>query len=808
MKTRLASVAVVLSLGLAAPGVLAADLAVLPPRAPADLEIVVRGATEWVRARFAAAGLPSSDEFSLAAALPPDRSRALPSRDALRELRGQRGAERAWVLDVDADRGNAVLQVVLVDLDSGSIAAAGRAATSVANLGGAVATVADTVISQAGAAGRTLSPPGLAELDRYGRAAVALDGGRLADAWRALGNKATPASQALRARLEAAGSSEQFPPSERARLAVARGDSERARLWLRSQMGANQDDALLALAAAEAAEELGEIERALSLFDRAVELDPDSRSARAGRARVLLEAGRNDEGVAALSALESPDAALLEMAVELPNLDPSARAKLHWQLAAQLEARFENERAIEQLERAAELDTSLEGVTARDAALLYTRLGELDQALAPAERAARLGAADAPLLEALGAARHRGGDAHGARAAFEQARAVAPHAPGPLMGLGAIAIEAGDDAAAGRFLEQALEVAPRHTPTRLALAGLMRATGQVDAARTVLEGNPGGPDADLLRESASIRAAQGDLAGARGMLEEALELAPANVTLGEELAKLREQGGDAAGAESLRKMAERMGGGASSAASDLGASTAANTGDPGTLNELAASFPQRIAGRDAPVQVVALLPMSLAGEIGLVSRFFAPKRLAPDALSDELARALAMRFEVVAPHEIPRELAPAEQQVLRSFDDREDVVAQMNDTLGTDAVFIARLRGSDAADKRPGALHVEVRMLVGSNPMHVRRFGNQTWIADGSAALLRVESRRDPRLLDPAGARAAAVDPRLGRARRSGSSTRRSARASSASSSRGARSRRISGRPASRARPLLAARCD
>jgi tetratricopeptide (TPR) repeat protein len=731
VKTRLVSAAILVALGLAAPGGRAADLAVLPPRTPADLEVVARGATEWVRARFAEAGLASSGGFSLAASLPPDRPRALPSREALRELGGQRGAERAWLLDLDADRGNAVLQLVLVDLSSGSMAAAGRAEAKVTNLGGAVAEVTDAVISQAGAAGRTLNPPSLAELDRYGRAVVALDGGRLADAWRVLGNKVTPASQALRTRLEAAGSSEKFPLGERARLAVARGDSERARLWLRSQMAANQDDALLALAAAEAAGELGDLERALSLFDRAIELDPNSSVVRAGRARMLLESGRNDEGVAAVSALESPEAALLETAVELPNLDPSTRAKLHWQLATQLEAKFENERAIEHLERAAQLDTSLEAVTARDRALLHTRLGEPEQALAPAERAAQLGASDAPLLEALGAARHRAGDAPGARKAFEQARALAPQAPGPLIGLGKIAIESGDTAAAELLLKQALEVAPGHTRARIALAGLMRATGKVDGALAVLDGNPGGPNADLLRERASIRAAQGDLAGAAGTLEQAMELAPANITLSEELAKLREAGGDAAGAESLRKMAERMGGGPSAAASELDASNTATSGDPGTLNEVAASFPQRIAGRDTPVQVVALLPLSLAGETGLVSRFFAPKRLSPDALGDELARALATRFEVVAPHEIPRELANVEQQALRSFDDAEATVAQMNDALGTDAIFVARLRGSGDADERPGALYVEVRMLVGNDPMHVRRFGNQTWIAAG-----------------------------------------------------------------------------
>ncbi|MCX5739244.1 MAG: protein kinase [Proteobacteria bacterium] len=587
------------------------------------------------------------------------------------------------------------------------------------------------MIAQSGAAGRTLSSPSLAELDRYGRAAIARDGGRLADAWRALGKKITPTSQALRARLEAAGQSEQFPLGERTRLAVARGDSERARLWLRSQRGDNQDDALLALAAAEGAEELGEIERALPLYDRAIELAPDSAAARAGRVRLLLQVGRTGEGIAALSGLERPDADLLETAVEVPNLEPNTRAQLQWRLATQLEANFDTERAIEHLGRAAELDTTLEGATVHESALLHTRLGEPEQALAPAERALQLGASDAPLLEALGSARRAAGDAHGAKAAFEQARTLEPQAPGPLMGLGEIAMQSGDTVAANVLLGQALELAPGHTPTRIALAGLMRATGQVDAALALLDGHPDGPNADLLRETASIHAAQGDLAGAAGMLEQAMELAPANITLTQELAKVRESGGDTAGAESLRKMAERMGSGTSAAASDLGPMDAAGNAGPGTLDELAASFPQRVAGRDAPVQVVALLAPSLENEAGTLARFFGLKRPAPDALGDELARALATRFEVVTPHEIPRELAAAEQQTLRAFDEGEAVVAHMNEALGTDAVFVARLRSEGRADGRPGAMHVEVRMLVGNDSMHVRRFGNQTWIASG-----------------------------------------------------------------------------
>jgi len=730
VKTRLASVAMLFALWLAAFDARGAEFAVLPPRTPPDLEVLARGATEWVRTRFSEAGMASSSELSLVAALPPDRPHALPPRASLRELGEQRGAERAWVLDLVADRGKAVLEIVVVDLVSGSTAAAGHVETSIAKLGSALTEATDAVIAQSGAAGRTLTPPSLAELARYGRAAIARDGGRLADAWRALGKQITPTSQALRTRLEAAGQSEQLPLGERTRLAVARGDSERARLWLRSQHRDNQDDALFALAAAEGAEELGEIERALPLYDRAIELAPDSATARAGRARLLLQVGRTDEGIAALSGLERPDAELLETAVEVPSLEATTRAQLQWRLATQLEANFDTERAIEHLGRAAELDPALEGATARESALLRTRIGEPMQALAPAERALQLGASDALLLEALGSARRAAGDALGAKTAFEQALTLAPQAPGPLMGLGEIAMQSGDTAAANARLEQALEVAPGHTPTRLALAGLMRATGHVDAALALLEGNPGGPNADLLRETASIHAAQGDLAGAEGMLETAMELAPANIALSQELAKLREAGGDTAGAESLRKLTDRLGRG-TSAATELGATDAAGSAGPGTLDELAASFPQRVAGHDAPIQVVALLAPSLENEVGPLARFFGLKRPAPAALGDELARALATRFEVVTPHEIPRELAAAEQQTLRAFDEEEAAVSHMNEALGTDAVFVARLRASSSADERPGAMHVEVRMLVGNDAMHVRRFGNQTWIASG-----------------------------------------------------------------------------
>ena len=346
----------------------------------------------------------------------------------------------------------------------------------------------------------------------------------------------------------------------------------------------------------------------------------------------------------------------------------------------------------------------------------------------PAEQAAAQPDADAPVWQALGSARLATGDASGARTAFDRAHALAPQDPAPLRGLAEAAQQTGDMAQAAGSLEQALEIAPGHAPTRRMLAGLLRVSGQVDQALALLEAQPGDPQPELLREVASIRSERGDVAGATILLEKAMQLDPADPAVVRELAALREQSGDAAGAATLRRIT-----GSDAAPSQRDAAATAQT--PATLSgleELAASFPSQLPGRREPLRAVALLAPSRASAPGLVERVLAPKRLSVEAVGDALAQALGSHYEVVSPREIPVELAAVEQGALRAFAEDEAAVANMNHALGTDAVFFARVDVVETAAGEKG-VQVELRMGVGSDPVAVQRFGNQTWIADGTA---------------------------------------------------------------------------
>lgn len=717
------------SLGLAA-GVAptrarAAELVALPPRANAEATLLARGAAEWARGRFAEAGLATAPGFGLAAELPVERARVAPHVERLRACAASYGVERAWVLELDTDRGRARVRVAMLDLASGAATAVGHADASIAELGTSVATAVEALLAGLGVARGGVSVPTLVEVSALGRAAEALDAGRLAEAFRALAGATSQGALLLRAQIEAAGDAPTLVASERTRLDVARGEAERARLWLRPQLGAHPDDPGLLLAAAEAADDLGEPARAIPFFDRALELDPTSKAAHAGRARALVELGRIAE---AEPLLEDAEPAVLDLALRTPDLDPGTRGALQLRLAHAHARRFDVDRAQEQLDRAAESDPALAAPAQRASALLHAGVGAFDRALAPAEQAAAGPDADAPLWQALGAARLAAGDAIGARSAFDRAHALAPQEAEPLRGLAEAARAAGDPASATTALQQAVALAPAHAPTRHELAGLLRASGQVDQALALLEAQPGEPQPDLLREVASIRSERGDVAGAATLLEQAMQLAPADPSVVRDLAALREKSGDESGAAALRHLADPSGADTQGGT----ASTAQASAPLSGLDALAASFPARRPGRMEPLRAVALLAPSRARPPGFVERILAPRRLSIEAVGDALAQALGAHFEVVSPREIPSELAAVEQTALRAFAEDEAAVAHMNQALGTDAVFFARVDVVQSAAGEKG-VQIELRMGIGSDPLEVQRLANQTWIADGTA---------------------------------------------------------------------------
>jgi len=710
----------------------------LAPRADARHETLALGATEWVRQRLAEAGLATSPEVVGGAGLAASRSAALPDAATMQALAAARGAAQGWALDLRVREGEARVRLLFADLQAGTLVGSARAEAPLASLGEALAEATRALVGQQGLSAPSLELPALADLDRYGRALAHLQAGRPSDAWLELGTRLTPTARALQEQI-AAGRPDVLPLGERARLAVVRGEAESARLWLRARLADTRDPALV-LAAAASAEQISEWERALSLCERALALDPASAPAAVGRAHALAQLGR---GADLLALLATPfpagaDPAALEPILELAGLDAATLARLHLRIGQLAAARFDASRAADHFARAITADAAVEPEAQRDAALLHAALGELGPARTAAERAVALGSADAPVLEVLAAARQRAGDGAGAKLAFEQAHALAPERPVPLVGLAGIASEDGESARAVELLRQAVAVEPRDSAPRVQLAGMLRSLGDVDGALAVLEGaDPGAPDAALLRGAAALRLERGETEPAATLLAQAALLEPDDGALLGELAGIEERRGDAAAAAALRARAERQGepasGGAvlaSGQAAEDRSAARAERGATASLADLVATFPTELPGRERPIEAVALLAPArdTAGEGW--RRWLRPRRVDVEAVGRALAAALADRYQLVGPAEIPRELEPADQQALRAGAGDAGSVARLNAGLGTDAVLVARV-----ADAGSGALRVELRMGVGEIDTTVRRFRNEARMPGAAAAL-------------------------------------------------------------------------
>ena len=691
-----------------------------PPAAPAALAVegfqadaplagLSGGAALWVRLELAAAGLAVVSPGQGAAALRGE----LRSRDAGVEIR----------LRLHHPASGEVLVGVVERAPAGSLGAGLREAA--ASLLERLGRTGDSV--------RSSMPPTLEELARAGRALGWLEAGRPADARRELARRASSLAAAVREQVDAAAGDASLSTAERARLLLARGEAQAAWGLLEPVLDGTRDARLL-LAGAEVAREQHNPRWERELLARAAALDPGDADVQLALGRSLAAISRRGEARAAFeraASLRPDDPEPLE---ELAALAEPAQAAAHLaQAAERAEDRFELARAQRTWERVRELAPARAAEAEGRVGALHERQGDGERARAAYERAAGLDPRDARPWKGLARIRHAAGDEAGAEAAYQKALELAADDPEALRGLGEVYLESGRAAQAQPVLERALRLAPGDGRARRDLARSLHEGGASERALAVLEeADPPAPGD--LRAAARIHLERGESAAGRAALERAVEIDPGDPELHEELAAARRADGDAGRAGEAARSARSLGGQES-----LEGFAAAGADGPSPrfdgvafLAELVASFPGRNPQSNIAVRRVALAGVSPeAGWRVRLTRWLAPRRLDLARVEQDLARALATRFELVqAPRELPGVPLPAAS--------RSDV-ALANATLETHALFVARIvRGADEEAWRSAFLGegLEVRMLLGGDPKEVVLLANAVSLAEAGPAWL------------------------------------------------------------------------
>ena len=559
---------------------------------------------------------------------------------------------------------------------------------------------------------RSSMAPTLEQLARAGRALRWLEAGRPAHARRELESRASSLEAAIREQVDAAAGDPSLSTAERARLLLTRGEAQAA--WgLLEPLLEGARDARLLLAAAEVAREQHNPRWERDLLARAAALDPRDADVQLALGRSLAAISRGAEARAAFeraAALRPDDPEPLE---DLAALAEPAQALQHLaQAAERAERRFEFGRAERTWKRVRELAPQRAAEVASRVGALHERQGDGERARAAFERAVELDPRDARPWKGLARVRRAAGDAPGAEAAYQEALELEADDPEALRGLGELYLEGGRPEQAQPVLEKALRLQPGDGRARRDLARSLHEGGASERALAVLEeADP--PSAPDLRAAARIHLERGETAPGRAALERAAEIDPGDPELQEELAAARRADGDAEQASEAAGAARILGGEESLEAFGAARDDGPAPGFDGAafLAELVASFPDRNPRSRIAVRRVALAGVRPdASWRGRLGRWLAPRHLDLARVERDLARALAARFEVLrAPDELPGDVAAA------------------NASLGTHAVFVARVVwGADEEAWRPVFLRqgLEVRMLVGADPGEVALLAN------------------------------------------------------------------------------------
>lgn len=220
----------------------------------------------------------------------------------------------------------------------------------------------------------------------------------------------------------------------------------------------------------------GDLTSADAHLAHALSIAPGDSQSVLGRARVAMQ--RDERQIAR---------GFLDQARALGPHDPCA-----WERSAELNLRMatpeHNAQAIEQLERAIELNPHFARAHARLSSLLSIYFGpdqasELQRACRMAQRALELNPKSKEAWKSLGAARGRLGDLEGAEDAFQRSLALEPDYSAALAGLGQLLQDQGQHQRALKVLERSFNLHPLDPNNAYTLGVAYRELGRLEAAQ-------------------------------------------------------------------------------------------------------------------------------------------------------------------------------------------------------------------------------------------------------------------------------------------------------------------------------------
>ncbi len=741
--------------------------AVVPAAFPSDLDFARESLAEHVRLRLRAGGVEVIPGDRLRARLGGARAGEATQTCSLVSIAASDGATHVVIADLRrTERGIDVALRVYAPHDC-KLASAVRIPGTAAELGPALSEAVARTVPALGGSSARLAPSSLElrALDAESRALDQIDERELARAFRTLDGDASPLASLLRSRIDSLAAERETPASERVRLSIARddltpGDVTARQILMQAARSLEGDpmDARVLLTAGELQLARGEAAEARRYLERAATLLPSNPEVELGYGRALAllhdDAGARArfERAAAL-APDSPVA--LEDLADLESADPERQAAALLRAGERASRSYDAPRAQANFARALRVDRNSAPAAKEGIAVLYSRLFDPEKARASFREA--IDAGGMTPARALGLARTSRalGDSVAAEAAFRQAVELDPKSAEAALGLGQVYTGTGRFDEARPWLSHAVVLEPGNPEARRELAIVLDHAGESAAALELLQAAelaiPLGPDG--LRTRAGILRARGDTSGARASLRSAVDLDPIDAGLRLELADAHELGGDLEAAALEREHAALLATAplaTETAKANLAPETDASTATPTdlgpvdpTLEALVKSFEavESETGRVAVVGVRERVDFASAPLDCIRSPLACLTLRVPDRarLDGALARVIREQYALVPREELERSLDNLATGSLvgallrfESGASRDaDAVNHLNLTLGSDAVFLARIErtpspgGEDAA--RCGGTtpwRLELRLLAGRSPRTTRMLGN------------------------------------------------------------------------------------